>query len=51
MTRPIPRGPQNASAVVFGQSLRDERLRQRKTTRELARLAGMHASQISRRAN
>jgi y4mF family transcriptional regulator len=51
MSRPLPRGPQKAAAVVFGQSLRDERRRQRKTTRELARLAGMHASQISRLEN
>jgi HTH-type transcriptional regulator / antitoxin HipB len=38
-------------AVVLGESLRAERRLQGKTTRELARLAGLHASQISRLEN
>lgn len=38
-------------AVVLGESVRAERRLQGKTTRELARLAGLHASQISRLEN
>ncbi len=38
-------------AVVLGESVRAERRFQGKTTRELARLAGLHASQISRLEN
>ena len=38
-------------AVVFGESVRAERRLQGKTTRELAQLAGLHASQISRLEN
>jgi transcriptional regulator with XRE-family HTH domain len=38
-------------AIVFGESVRAERRLQGKTTRELARLAGLHASQISRLEN
>jgi y4mF family transcriptional regulator len=36
---------------VLGESVRAERRRQGKTTRELAQLAGLHASQISRLEN
>jgi HTH-type transcriptional regulator / antitoxin HipB len=38
-------------AVVLGESVRAERRLQGKTTRELAHLAGLHASQISRLEN
>ena len=38
-------------AVVLGESVRAERRLQGKTTRELAQLAGLHASQISRLEN
>jgi transcriptional regulator with XRE-family HTH domain len=38
-------------AVALGESVRAERRLQGKTTRELARLAGLHASQISRLEN
>lgn len=38
-------------AVVLGESVRAERRLQGRTTRELARLAGLHASQISRLEN
>lgn len=38
-------------AVVLGESVRTERMLQGKTTRELAQMAGLHASQISRLEN
>jgi transcriptional regulator with XRE-family HTH domain len=44
-------GRDDPLTVLFGRSLREEREHQKKTTREIARLAGMHASQISRLEN
>lgn len=46
--RPIARSPARSPSRVFGTNLRRERLRQCKSTRGLAEIAGMHGSEISR---
>lgn len=48
MSRPVQRGPRNTPASVFGARLARERGRRALSMEQLARIAGTHASEISR---
>lgn len=48
MTRPTIHGPRSTPASRFGARLARERTRQCKSMGDLARIAGTHASEISR---
>lgn len=48
MRKPAARGPRSTPASAFGRALAYERQRQCKSMETLARLAGTHASEISR---
>lgn len=48
MGTPAARGPRSSSAAVFGRALARERERQCKSMNGLAKIAGTHASEVSR---
>jgi transcriptional regulator with XRE-family HTH domain len=48
VTRPAARGPRSSPASQLGARLARERTRQCKSMSDLARIAGTHASEISR---